>query len=211
MKNLYSPKLEDRYKATMASNLKLGKRWPGACTGAANAYLVLIGPSPGANSKARAVERPSGPIMEIRPERMTFEGWESNPSIPRRWVSLCASLLGGEQYVQPMTADFNLDWGHEGNQRNVAQDYLGAGLDIIWPLLKTVKPRIVMPLTRTVCELVITKIPGAALPKVAQPLRFKIGDCESLLLRPHNHPSRHFLTPAHIEQLGAISQEFLTT
>jgi hypothetical protein len=48
---LYSPDVNCRYKATLRAAgrdvIPRSQRWPAGCGGAANAFLVLIGPSPG--------------------------------------------------------------------------------------------------------------------------------------------------------------------
>jgi hypothetical protein len=89
----YSPDLERRYEATISeSRTTLPKKWPLACGGAANAFLVLLGPSMGAAARDEPVEvgganRPQRYPMQIGQGVMDFEGLGRRR---RRWQRLCA-------------------------------------------------------------------------------------------------------------------------
>jgi hypothetical protein len=146
--DLYSPDLNQRYQATLNTHNRrtLSKRWPFACRGAANAFLVLIGPSMGGASPTEPVEpgganRPHRDPMRIGADVMSFDWRDSRKT---RWTRLCSDMLGGEQYVSALTALLNLDWRHSTREGEIPQEDLSNGLARhVWPLLSELQPRIV--------------------------------------------------------------------
>jgi len=225
----YSPELERRYEATISeSRTTLPKKWPLACGGAANAFLVLLGPSMGAAARDEPVEvgganRPQRYPMQIGQGVMDFEGLGRRK---RRWQRLCAAMLGGEQYITSMTALLNLDWRHSSSESDIPQADLIAGLtDYIWPLLYELGPRIVCVLSNrtwdtvypqiTQCEGVPLNLPfpltdSRGIKPSRQPLAFRLPDCDfqTLLIKPHRHPSRA-LSYEQISIIGRACQQFL--
>ncbi len=84
---LFSPDLQQRYQASITQPQSLEEHWPLACSGAANAFLVLIGPSMG-RAGADQIAQPGGanrPLdgrMTIGPEVMKID-WPTS----RTWIT----------------------------------------------------------------------------------------------------------------------------
>jgi hypothetical protein len=221
-KALYSPSLEERFFATVtAGRIDLGRRWPIACDGAANAFLVLIGPSPGSPTPGEAVQlggadRPLHRSMELGANVIAFD-WGGQRV--KRWERMCAAILGGDKYWPALTALLNLDWQHSGDEKRIQQASLAYGLNnYVWPLLSDLRPRIVCALTNSVWDVLrpaaeenLIAFPPCPVALSRQPLVFRIptSDFNTVLIKPHNHPSRHFLTEAHIASMGAACRWFL--
>jgi hypothetical protein len=80
------------------------------------------------------------------------------------------------------------------------------------------KPRIVCALTNSVWSLLLPSVEEMRVPFSACPVElsrdpvvFRLPPVEfnSIFVKPHNHPSRHFLSDAHIAALGEACQWFL--
>lgn len=221
---LYSPDLDLRYQATLSVHpLDLGKKWPLACDGAANAFLVLIGPSmgralPGEPIAAGGANRPEGGAMRIGRDVMRFD-W--NDRRVARWTRICAAMLGSERYVSSLTALLDLDWRHSVGEKHIPTAELHSGLvNYVWPLLGELRPRIVCALTNRVWETIIPKIEPLRVSFPVYPDRdalrrepviFRLPGCDfhTLLIKPHNHPSYHYLTADMISRVGKACQWFL--
>ena len=220
-KDLYSQKLERRYRATLKSDgITLTKKWPVACFGAANAFLVLIGPSMGGARKGEigrrgGANRPYRKLMHIGQDVMNFDWGDHRKA---RWIRLCSEMLGSEQYVSTMTSLLNLDWQHSTSEKEIPDEYLSNGFSkYIWPLLCKLQPRIVSPLTNRVWNTVLPKIEEyrvqftrcpVSLPH--EPIFFKFPESDfcTMLIKPHNHPSR-FLSYNEIAKIAKACRWFL--
>lgn len=135
------------------------------------------------------------------------------------WNRLGRALLGklklgtdeGSGYAKTLTALLNLDWSNSASEATIPTKYLANGFrDFIWPLLQEVRPRILCPLSDKVWSTIhgeiqkcnptefLTKESLASLkgkkPRTPtkSPLvfRFPSSDFETLLIKPHMHPSR---------------------
>jgi hypothetical protein len=221
---LYSPDLDRRFEATLnVHHTDLGKKWPLACGGAANAFLVLIGPSmghaiPGETIALGGANRPYGDSMKIGRDVMSFDWGDQRKT---RWTRLCAEMLGSEKYVSSLTALMDLDWRHSASEKVIPPEELNSGfVNYVWPLLGEVQPRIVCALTNSVWNTIIPEIQSLqvsfpvypdkhTLPR--EPVVFRLPGCDfnTLFIKPHNHPSRHFLTDEMISQVGKACQWFL--
>jgi hypothetical protein len=231
--DLYDADLERRYRATAASNIVLPKRWPIGCSGAANAFLATIGPSMGAPTGDEPVQpggpnRPEGVEMRIGPNVMTFawgrflpDGSRAKDHRTDRWISLCSAMLGGDRYAFALTAVLDLDWRHSAQEEAVEREHRAEGwVRYVWPLLPELRPRLVAPLTNGVWNTVFNTINQYRIPfppypflesLAREPCFFRLPGCDfpSMLVKPHNHPSRHFLLPRHIAAVGKACQWFL--
>jgi hypothetical protein len=131
-----------------------------------------------------------------------------------RWVRLCAAILGDECRTRALTALLNLDSRHSTDERTISDSDLKAGwTHHIRPLLAEVQPRIVCALTNRVWDTIVPNI-GVRVRTVKcpfelarEPLAFKTPGCtfETVLVKPHNHPSR-FLSNQQIDLLGSACQ-----
>lgn len=137
-----------------------------------------------------------------------------------RWTRLCSEMLGGEQYVGTLTALLNLARGSFANAQDVPRERLQEGVKHVWPLLADIRPRLVAPLTNAVWDVMEPQVTAHAVPFARCPVpltrkrtpivfRFDGAPFLSLFIKPHNHPSRHFLTNAKIADLGKACQWFL--
>jgi len=92
----YSPDLERRYQASISGQTTtLLTNWPLACGGAANAFLVLLGPSMGAADRGKPAEpggddHPRGYPMQIGKAVLDFEGLGHRK---QRWYRLAQRCL----------------------------------------------------------------------------------------------------------------------
>ena len=220
---LYSPALRVRYRATLAlrNERPLRKRWPAGCGGAANAFLVLLGPSmggapPGQVSQRGGANRPfRASPMKIGPNAMNFDWGDHRKA---RWIRLCAAMLGGEDYVPSLTALLNLDWRHSTSEKSIPQqDLLDGFQNFVWPLLRNLRPRLICALTNRVWDTVQAtiapfRIPFSRcpVPLSREPIILRLPSCQysTFFLKAHNHPSR-FLSNAQILDLGKASEWFL--
>ena len=140
-----------------------------------------------------------------------------------RWRRLSAALLGGDHYVNHLTAVLNLDWGHQSKAEKVREGFLQPGFDnYVWPAIMQIRPRIVCALTNPVWQTIeptIRRLAVASPPSFPssilvsrQPILFQLPNASftSILLKAHNHPSQPFLSRKHIQMLGEACTWFLT-
>lgn len=223
--DIYSPDVERRYQAAIAvEGTLLSEQMPFGCCGSGNAFLALIGPSmggpaPGATLQPGGDNRPEGSPMRIGHHH--HFNWQKARS--DRWRRLSAALLGGERYVNYLTAVLNLDWGHQSNAKDVQERFLQPGFDnYVWPAIMQIRPRIVCALTNPVWQTIeptIRKLAVASPPSLPtsilvsrQPIIFQLPNenFTSILLKAHNHPSQPFLSRKHIQMLGDACHWFST-
>ena len=135
-----------------------------------------------------------------------------------RWTQLCAAMLGGGQYVGALTALLNLDWRHSTNEKEIPDEDLESGFaQFVWPVLGVIKPRLACPLTNRVWNTVLPevekhRVPFAPcpVPLPREPVVFRLprSGFLTMLIKPHNHPSRP-LRREHIADVGKACQWFL--
>ncbi len=226
--DLYSADVELRYQATPQDQVQLEGKWPRGCTRAGNAFLVLLGPSMGKEMPGELRE-PGGanrPYRDPITVGRSIIGFEDLGSRGPRWNRLCGALLGNCQYTATLTALVNLDWSHEPDERKVPQAHLVSGFhDHIWKLLVQLRPRIICALTRRVWDTVTPEVrqfemadfpkcpiapsePRLRLPVAPMFIRIPGCDFVTMLIKPHNHPSRPYLGVRHIAVLGQVSSWF---
>jgi hypothetical protein len=144
-----------------------------------------------------------------------------------RWIRLCSTMLGKEEYVSALTALLNLDWCNSSREKDIPKPALEDGFNNhIWPLLKQIRPRLLCPLTNLVWDTMQPKIKercvvdfppyrddGTPLEDrlTRKPIvfRFDGADFMSFFIKPQNHPSRHFLTDPKIDEVGRACKWFL--
>jgi hypothetical protein len=214
MRDIFSANIEERYQASrkpLPNDSGISKV-PYGCGGAANAYLVLVGPSPGTASEGQVVPdsnlRPCNKTLTIGEKAMNFN-WGNSQGTQKdvrfeRWTKLCGAILGDEKYVTALTALFNLDWSHSGDQKALSKEKLQVGWnDHIWPLTKKVKPVILCPLTNQVWNIMqseVEQLPIIKRPEFhfdvakKKPFCFQFMDAAypSFFIKPANHPFKTF-------------------
>src|SRR5258708_6761837 len=158
--DLFSPNLERRLAATnaaIAANLDLERTWPAGCRGAPNAYVIFLGPSPGAPDKGnsqelgganRSMERNSAKIGEGFGLYEFVDGKQRN----WKWRRLFATIVGDGEAYKKLTGVWNLDWGNFANEKLIAQSDLVAGSKMVLQLVSEAKPRVIITLTKSVAD-----------------------------------------------------------
>src|SRR5437867_9867026 len=174
------------------------------------------GAGPGEAVASGGVDRPFHKPMLIGRDVMNFD-WGDHRKV--RWRRLCSELLGGEEYVDSMTALLNLDSRHSTAEEVIPSEHLESGLQqYVWPLLQELPPRIVCPLTNrvwtTVAPLIAPlQIPFAAcpIPLSCPPIIFRLPATTftTILIKPHNHPSCPFMSNDQMADLGKACRWFL--
>ena len=228
--NLFSPDLETRYQATMAGDpSEYCQRWPRACYGAANGWLMLIGPSPGkADSTQNAwpggPNRPLDSGVSIGPSagRISFDTGRGRNS---RWDRLRQAALGYNESEQALkradalTTLANLDWGNNADHRCIPDAYLAMGCADVFEVMKQSKPRVIVALVWKVWNILIPFLEQSQTvfsdyPSVAKSdcrlLRLPGTEAPTLILRSPQHPSMPFFTKTHTEQIHSEVEHFLT-
>lgn len=220
---LYSPYLEDRYRATI--NVAPGRYsylWPRACWGAANGWLLLIGPSPGRadNDDDVWVGGPNRPIDSraiIGPNAGDIS-FNTNKARNNRWDKLREAVFDKMSYANALTTLANLDWGHYPDSREIPDAYLKEGCEIVQNIMKKSKPRIIITLVKRTWEVLL---PSLAKLQVFDPpyqsvsgldcriLRLTGNKALTLLMRSPQHPSRHFFNKRHEDKIHYEVKHFL--
>jgi hypothetical protein len=224
--NLYSASLGTRLTETLAylatGSTVIDEFYPEGLRGSANAYAVLVGPSYGAYNGA-GEQYPGGPN---RPQskwskRLIGNGLGLNPFPDgsrvrqERWNRLLLACLLTPEAVQHLSALYNLDWGHYPDESSVPTSDLKRGAETVVEYLALARPKIVVPLSRAVWKHLVLALAASGSVVTRQDvipehqsllirLRGKGGllDFETIVARPYNHPSWHFLTKKRIEAFG---------
>ena len=220
--DLFSPDLERRYQASRAAENECRQLWPNACWGAANGWLMLVGPSPGREDKYELV-RQGGPN---RPRNSLVStgacagkiSFDSNKGRKVRWDLLRWAAFGDMGRADALTTLANLDWGNHGDHRSIPDDYLRMGCGDVFEVMKEAKPRIIITLVRRTWNVLLpfleeqqTVMPGyiSATGLDCRLLRLPENSACTLLLRSPQHPSRHFFNCSHAQRVREEVQHFL--
>lgn len=197
--------------------------FPRACWGSLNAFLVVIGPSPGAPNPGQ--ERwPGGRDRPVDQNVSTGDGLGDNPfgdsnrRRANRWNKVLRTAFLDERQKDQLTALFNLDWGHAESASKVPSHALAEGCPIVYRCLERVKPRVVIALTWSVFRTFhhymlstdgIDCSPVRADCLTSAIVRLNGTGFDTLFIRSPNHPSRHFLTDSKISLLQSSIKAFL--
>lgn len=221
--DLFSPLLDVRYQATIkAKGNEYPETWPNACWGAANGWLMLLGPSPGREDNSDDF-RPGGPnrpkdsLVSIGPcaGRIHFD---SNKGRNGRWNKLREAVFGTMDQADALTTLANLDWGNHGDHRTIPDAYLRDGCGNVFEVMKQSKPRVIITLVRRTWDILLpflesrkTVVPGytGATGLDCRRLHLPENGACTLLLRSPQHPSRHFFNTNHEQQIRREVEHFL--
>ena len=225
---LFSPSLTERLAATnkllKSKESQFGRWWDEGMRGSWNAYAVLVGPSYG-KFNGTGVEFKGG---RPRPTSTYAKAWigggiglnpfpDGSQARQRRWNKLLLACLDTEDGVAKLSALFNLDWGHHSSERDIPPENLAAGADDVASELQLTKPRIVVALTKLVWSYLLPALikqgavivsDAAAAHHQAVLIRLPQAKFLTVVIRPKNHPSRHFLTNAKIKLLQEDLQPY---
>ena len=230
---LYSPILSERLSATLEF-LKKGQTaakeyYPEGLRNAANAYAVLVGPSYGAYNGCgeKYAGGPNRPISTWS-KRVIGNGLGLRPfpdgseAREKRWEKLLLACLGSAEAVNRLSALYNLDWGHFPNQADVPESNLEQGTGVVVKYLILARPKIIVPLTKKVWNHLVPALIASGAAVIQENvipehqsiiIRLKSQDepfeFDTLVARPYNHPSRHFLTEKRILDFGRGISAFI--
>ena len=214
--HLFSSDPEQRYRASCSLEGSITRTWPRGCWGAANAWLVLIGPSPGPQDSGLPAPGGSGRPWDskitigVSPGEVYFK---SNSGRKVNWQRLARAVIGEPQHAKALVAVANLDWANSSRQGDLDRGALWSGCADVFEVLLQARPRVALALTRetweTFAEFLKRKI-GGSTRLSADSLTFLLPgtDAPMLLLRSPQHPS-HPMTDTHFEKVRAEVTRFL--
>lgn len=137
--------------------------WIPNAYGAANAWAVIVGPSPGRARVGSRKKRATGiyqPVLgEVHPK--IKEGVEEWPFWREllRWVreAFCESgvLQADLDLCQTLILMMNLDIACQGQESRISQPKLRKGLDRLWFVVDSTKPRMLIALTKRVYNVIL--------------------------------------------------------
>jgi len=153
---LFPSSIETRLAASKAlsANPKL-KLCPIGLRGAANAVLILLGPSFGTEDEGQVPlkggyeNRPEGEYICFGNGLGLFPFGQKG-SRAGRWKDFLLQSCGSSDLVEFLTALFNLDWVNEPDESKIPLVNLQRGADLILPFVEAAKPRVVVALTNRV-------------------------------------------------------------
>ena len=149
---LYDPDPNMRAEASLQYSLKrqrYAKKWPRACTGAANAWLVMCGPSPGRADRPDDIW-PGGPNRPVDEKPTIGPGagiieFDTNTRRNDAFMKVASTCFQGSRYnANALTARVNLDWGHNPNAAEINHEYLKAGCSVVFDIMRECRPRVVL-------------------------------------------------------------------
>lgn len=202
MRDLYDPDLESRFLATkkFARDRKRCLVWPRACWGSGNAWIIFVGPSPGAPRDAKhpwpgGPNRPADDHAEISLHACDIN-FGAGDSRGKRWMSLIDEFTGCRDYTTALTAVCNLDWSQHADQTLVPDEYLRDGCVVVDRIIKATRPRIVAAMTVPVWDHLLAFYGAKATEEVPydgflrSPRRLHLFDGFDTFLVKVRHPSR---------------------
>lgn len=228
-KTLFSPDASIRHQASLEysqHHFDPFAHWPRGCWGAANGWLMLCGPSPGRADNAEqaatgGVERPRDVPVYVGKGAGRID-FQSNKARTRRWRDLVFAVFGDEIKADCLTSVTNLDWGRYGNYKDISEFHLREGCATVFEVMQASKPRVVITLVTVTWEhlldFLVEFLSDPSLNKqnmAGHPLLqcriLQLPTCTypTLLLKSPQHPSRHFFTKAHCEQIAVTVRWFL--
>ncbi|MFI5398927.1 MAG: hypothetical protein ACHQ9S_25635 [Candidatus Binatia bacterium] len=217
--NLYSDDLAVRYAASSERPTRdTGDLWPLGCGGAANAFLALVGASPGGKTNTPdSVYEATGKPMRVGPEAMNFNWGDSRE---KKWTRFCSDMLGSAQYARGLTALLNLASQHSTNARRDLDfgEFGRSWTQSIWPVLKKARPRIVCALMDSAWEAVLPTVRAARVPFANNPypaglkhgpivFRFPEAPWPAMAFQSYKHPN--YMSREATAEMGKACQWFL--
>ncbi len=151
---LHSVNPAERYASSIEFGDKYPKqpfKWPHGCRGAANAWLVLLGPSPGKKGP-RETSRGDrawdcSPTIGLEQQEIQFsDGKQRNP----RFAKIAHAGFGthgNDEMPKRLTALMNLDGKNAPDASQIESSDLCRGCQTVYDLLVQAKPRVVIVLS----------------------------------------------------------------
>ena len=207
--DFHHPDAERRFRAAVSLNGQVvDARWPRACWGSANGWLMLVGPSPGRKDPEEPFapggpNRPFDSAPSIGPSAGDI-AYRSNKGRNKRWAMLSAAVFDQSSHADALTTVANLDWGHNSDHNNIPDQYILDGCHFVYDVMKETKPRVVVTLViRTwgvLMQFLETSDAATRLPGYT---------AATLIVRSPQHPSRHFFTQDHANNVAREVRNFL--
>jgi hypothetical protein len=219
--DLFHPTLEGRYNSTRGfcgGHSKPNGKWPKGCWGAANGWVMLVGPSPGRDPSVEGKSKQS-----LRPRQRVYYGLDQGKiqfgdARDGRWNRLTKALCAdNEDYAYALTSVANLDWWCYRRECDIPKAHLREGCASVWKTIQASKPRVVVALTNKVWEMISRHVSQFARPDVdvvnlltRTPIVFQIPgySAASLLIKSQQHPSWPFKSSYYMA-LGKTVRSFL--
>jgi hypothetical protein len=215
--DLFSANPQDRLRASAASTTWPSTQWPYGNQGAANAWLVLVGPSPG-HEKRTAVDPTNEVTFGARVPLIGMSDWRKNA-----WDALIDAALGSDHSAEVrryLVALINFTGENASAESTLSYQSMDNGVGSVVEKIRMMHPRVVLALSNAVFDRLAPALATTPLPadRVSvgphgRPLRaasFKDPEAgfEVLLLKPSQHPSRPVRRPKHLPDLSGT--ELLT-
>ena len=221
--DLHHPDAERRSRAAVSlKGQPIDARWPRACWGSANGWLLLVGPSPGRKDPEEPLalggpNRPIDSVPRIGPGAGAIE-YLSNKGRNKRWAMLSGAVFGQSSHADTLTTVANLDWGHNSDQKKIPEQHLLDGCHFVYGVMKEAKPRVVVTLVRRTWGVLMRFLETSDAAPVNYRALGQLDACAirlpgytaaTLMVRSPQHPSRHFFTQDHANAVANEVRNFL--
>jgi hypothetical protein len=229
---LFSPDLKERLAATCVydshTSNNTEEEWIAGCRGAANAFVVMLGPSPGTPD-------PGEKLLTRTPQRPTWHhpfrigpnagvslqpfgsGKKARPGWGRLFTAGFSEKSPNTQAANALTGIWNLDWCHQSRETGTPDEALREGAETIIELVTKVKPRVIFTLSAKVNDTFWESISQFQCEKSGAPLEntqpvevlFPGVPFPTLVLRSIRHPSYNTLNASRLTALTECVGTFL--
>ena len=183
---------------------------------------MLVGPSPGRKDPDEPFapggpNRPFDSVPSIGPEAGAI-AYRSNKGRDKRWAMLSAAVFDQYSHADALTTVANLDWGHNSDHKSIPDQYLLDGCRFVYGVMKETKPRVVVTLVvrtwRVLMRFLETSDAATVDYRALGPLdacaiRLPGYTAATLIVRSPQHPSRHFFTQNHANDVASEVRHFL--
>lgn len=187
-------------------------QWPYGNQGAANAWVVLVGPSPG--EEKRTDYPKTNPVTFVKggdgwtPQYIGMEGFRRHA-----WDALIQAAFGSQysdEVRKRLVALINLTGSSSSKEDALAREALDDGAAEVCLKIRLVHPRVVVALSNAVFDRLLEKLKGDPLDPQSQPMGpyqrplrvFSFPDPDTgtrtLVIKPPQHPSRPMKRPGHL-------------
>lgn len=221
--DLHHPDAERRFRAAVSLNGQaVDARWPRACWGSANGWLMLVGPSPGRKDPDEPFapggpNRPFDSVPSIGPDAGAI-AYRSNKGRNKRWAMLSAAVFDQSSHADALTTVANLDWGHNPDHKSIPDQYLLDGCRFVYGVMKETKPRVVVTLVVRTWGVLMRFLETSDAATVdyralglldACAIRLPGYTAATLIVRSPQHPSQPYFAQYHANDVASEVRNFL--
>ncbi|MCF7864353.1 MAG: hypothetical protein K9L89_06165 [Kiritimatiellales bacterium] len=206
---LFSPVLDERMSATQRHTAEdeILPKWPWGNHGAANAWAVLVGPSPGKEDPNLI----SGPQPRRIGGNCGFQGFTHLKNRNRAWLEVSEAGFGStgtSTHRETLSALFNLSSKNTSNASSLSRDELATFSDACVARIIECRARVILAIERRVFDILTDAINSSRsfvsreFTGSENPYTSRMTDChvwhyakedelnDILLIRSPSHPSR---------------------